>query len=121
MFRFALDHVQLAIPPGGEAAARAFYADILGLEEVPKPAELASRGGAWFRSGSVQIHLGVETPFAAARKAHPALRCEQYDALLERLAACGVDVTADPLLFNGRRHCYIADPFGNRIEIIAGS
>ena len=121
MFRFSLDHVQVAIPRGGEALAREFYAGILGLEEVTKPAELASRGGAWFKNGLVQIHLGVEADFVPARKAHPGLVCEQYDALLERLADCGVDVAPDPSPFNGKRHCYIADPFGNRIEIIAGS
>jgi catechol 2,3-dioxygenase-like lactoylglutathione lyase family enzyme len=121
MFQFALDHVQLAMPAGGEAAAREFYAGILGLEEVAKPPELASRGGAWFRNGPLSVHLGVDPQFVAAKKAHPALVCEQYDALLKRLADRGVSVTPDPLPFNGKPHCYIADPFGNRIEIIAGS
>ena len=115
---FRLDHVQLAMPASQEKVAREFYVDVLGFEEVPKPAELAKRGGAWFRSGSTNIHLGVDPEFVAAKKAHPALRCMEYDALLERLAAHAVSIQSDAIPFEGKRHCYIADPFGNRIELI---
>ena len=115
---FCLDHVQLAMPAGQEKAAREFYSDVLGFEEVPKPAELAKRGGAWFRSGSANIHLGVDPEFVAAKKAHLALRCMEYDVLLDRLAAHAVSIKPDAMLFEGKRHCYIADPFGNRIELI---
>jgi catechol 2,3-dioxygenase-like lactoylglutathione lyase family enzyme len=113
-----LDHVQLAIPTGGESRARAFYVGILGFEEVPKPAELIERGGAWFRSGGVELHLGVDEPFSPAKKAHPALRCTGYETLLKRLAANGIAVAVDSLPFQGRPHCYIEDPFGNRLELI---
>ncbi len=114
-----LDHVQLAMPPGREDDARAFYVGVLGFEEVPKPSELAARGGAWFRSGSVTFHVGVEADFRAARKAHPALCCANYTALCERLRECGIAVADDPLPFEGKPHAYVADPFGNRIELIA--
>jgi 4-hydroxyphenylpyruvate dioxygenase-like putative hemolysin len=79
----SIDHVQLAMPAGGEAVARRFYGDVLGFEEVPKPAALAGRGGVWFQSGVVQLHLGVEADFRPARKAHPALRVEGLPALIE--------------------------------------
>jgi len=81
----AIDHVQLAMPAGAEETARSFYRDLLGMNEVPKPAELAKRGGCWFESGSVQVHLGVEADFRPARKAHPAMRCADYDELIGRL------------------------------------
>jgi len=113
-----LDHVQLAIPRGGENRAREFYVDVLGFEELPKPEELAKRGGAWFRSGDVTLHVGVDETFTPATKAHPALRCVDYRALLDRLRRSGIVAMSDPLLFNGRPHCYIADPFGNRLELI---
>lgn len=113
-----LDHVQIAIPRNGEDIARAFYTGILGFEEVPKPPELANRGGAWFRSGSATLHLGVDDTFTPATKAHPAFRCVRYAELLERLRAHAVLVTEDAIPFEGRPHCYVADPFGNRIEII---
>jgi catechol 2,3-dioxygenase-like lactoylglutathione lyase family enzyme len=116
--RFAIDHVQIAMPAGGEDAARAFYADLLGFEEIPKPPVLAKRGGAWFGAGSVRIHLGVEPDFLPAKKAHVALRCAGYDELAGRLAAAGASVLDDPLPFEGKRHCYVFDPFGNRLEII---
>jgi catechol 2,3-dioxygenase-like lactoylglutathione lyase family enzyme len=113
-----LDHVQLAIPKGSEDRARAFYVDVLGFQEVPKPKELAERGGAWFRSGDVVLHLGVDEDFTPAKKAHPALRCDGYDALLARIAKHGLAISPDPVQFEGRPHCYISDPFGNRIEFI---
>jgi len=113
-----LDHVQLAMPPGGEDAARAFYARALGIDEVVKPAHLATRGGCWFQSGTVQIHLGVETDFHPAKKAHPALLCRDYTALIEKLTRAGVaceEVNDIP----GVRRCHIHDPFGNRIELLS--
>lgn len=116
--RFAIDHVQLAIPAGGEDAARAFYAGVLGFEETLKPQELAKRGGAWFGAGSVRIHLGVDPNFVPAKKAHVALRCAGYDELAVRVAAAGATVQDDSLPFEGKRHCYVFDPFGNRLEII---
>jgi len=87
-------------------------------EEIPKPDELAKRGGAWFRCGSAAIHLGVDAAFVAAKKAHPALRSANYLPLLERLARHGVSITPDDLPFDGKAHAYIEDPFGNRIELI---
>ncbi len=114
----AIDHVQLAMPPGQEQAARIFYAEILGMREIPKPAELSARGGCWFESGGVQIHLGVEQDFRPAKKAHPALRCAEYDALLSRLIAGGIHVQ-EPNDIPGVRRCHIHDCFGNRIELIA--
>jgi len=113
-----LDHVQLAIPRDGEEKARAFYVGILGFEEIPKPPELAKRGGAWFRIGNVSLHLGVDDPFTPAKKAHPALRCENYEALIHKMTDHGIKVTPDELPFEGRPHCYVSDPFGNRIELI---
>jgi catechol 2,3-dioxygenase-like lactoylglutathione lyase family enzyme len=112
-----IDHVQLAMPPGEEGRARPFYADLLGMKEIPKPAELAKRGGCWFESGSVQVHLGVEDDFRPARKAHPALRCGDYAALLERLRAAGIAIN-EPDDIPGVRRAHIHDPFGNRIELV---
>lgn len=115
---YAVDHVQLAMPEGAEANARAFYAGLLGFEERPKPPHLVVRGGVWFESGYAALHLGVDSPFVPARKAHPALRCANYAQLVERLIEHDVTVTPDPVAFDGRRHCYVADPFGNRLELL---
>lgn len=112
-----IDHVQLAMPAGGEEAARRFYGDVLGFEEVPKPAALAGRGGAWFRSGSVHLHLGVEPDFRPARKAHPALRVEGLTALIVRCVNAGHPVERDVPL-PGLERVHVADPFGNRIELL---
>jgi catechol 2,3-dioxygenase-like lactoylglutathione lyase family enzyme len=114
-----LDHVQIAAPPGCENAARNFYGGLLGMTEVPKPAALASRGGVWFQSGSLQLHVGVEQPFSPALKAHPAFSVPDgvLDSLFERLAVAGVDVAWDDALAPLRRF-YAADPWGNRIELL---
>jgi len=112
-----IDHVQLAMPVGGEDLARAFYRTLLGMKEVPKPSGLAKRGGCWFECGPVQIHLGVEEDFRPARKAHPALRCFDYYGLVARLRDAQVEVKADDSIA-GVERCHVADPFGNRIELI---
>ena len=113
----AIDHVQLAMPMGGEAQARAFYAGVLGLSEIPKPATLASRGGAWFGNGQVQLHLGVESDFRPARKAHPALLVDDLDALEAACRAAGFTPQRDHEL-PGHERFYVADPFGNRLEFL---
>lgn len=113
----ALDHVQLAMPPGGEQDADRFYCDVLGLEVVPKPEPLASRGGRWYRAGQVQLHLGVETGFRPAKKAHPALRIAGFDDLPGRLKSAEASWRWDDEL-PGTRRIYVDDPFGNRIELI---
>jgi catechol 2,3-dioxygenase-like lactoylglutathione lyase family enzyme len=105
--------VQVAAPPGCEADARAFYGDLLGLTEVAKPEPLRGRGGVWFE----QLHVGVEQDFAPARKAHPALRVDDIDAVADRLAAAGERVEWDEALPDVRRF-YTADPWGNRVEIL---
>jgi catechol 2,3-dioxygenase-like lactoylglutathione lyase family enzyme len=113
----SLDHVQLAMPAGQEARARAFYAEALGLPEKPKPPHLAVRGGCWFESDSVKIHLGVDREFRPARKAHPALLVEDLPKLVDRLRAGGYRLVDDEPL-EGYDRIYVYDPFGNRLELM---
>ena len=112
-----IDHVQLAMPPGRESEARAFYQGVLGIPEVPKPPNLAKRGGCWFERGSLRIHLGVENDFRPARKAHPALLVENLAALVSQIKDAGyICKTDEPL--EGYDRIYVDDPFGNRIELM---
>ena len=113
----ALDHVQIAIPPGGEDRAREFYSGVLGLTEVPKPSSMAGRGGCWFAGGSLNLHLGVEEDFHPAKKAHPALVVEGLDELLARGEAAGAAIKPD-VSFGGFRRFHILDRFGNRLELM---
>jgi catechol 2,3-dioxygenase-like lactoylglutathione lyase family enzyme len=117
-----LDHVQLAAPAGSEAAARHYYGDLLGLAEIEKPEPLRARGGAWFQLGDQQLHIGIDEAFRPAQKAHPAIRMadrSSLDALADRLAGAGFPVIWDDALGDVRRF-YSEDPWGNRIELIAG-
>ncbi|MCB8922208.1 MAG: glyoxalase [Ardenticatenaceae bacterium] len=112
-----MDHVQLAMPPGEEAAARHFYGELLGLDEVVKPQPLQARGGCWFAGPGTYIHLGVQANFVPARKAHPALLAADLSALFAKLEAAGVPVQWDDALPDVRRF-YAFDPFGNRLELV---
>jgi catechol 2,3-dioxygenase-like lactoylglutathione lyase family enzyme len=112
-----LDHVQIAIPAGAEAACRQFYVEVLGMTELVKPPELAKRGGLWVKSGAVEIHLGVEAEFRPARKAHPGIVVADVDALAARLAAAGHAPAWDEAI-PGVRRFFAADPLGNRLEFI---
>lgn len=114
----SIDHVQLAMPAGEEDKARAFYVHILGCAEIPKPAALAKRGGVWFQSGQVQIHLGVENDFRPARKAHPAFLVDDVEALLERVQRAGYEWDESQPPLEGYKRAHIYDPFGNRIELM---
>jgi len=113
----AIDHVQLAAPPGSEDLLRTYYADVLGMTEIPKPPALAARGGCWFQAGAVQLHLGVEKDFRPAKKAHPGLRVTGIAASAARLTAHGATVTWDDNL-PGHRRFYSEDPVGNRLEFL---
>lgn len=115
--RLTLDHVQIALPAGGEDAARAFYLAGLGLHEIPKPPALIDRGGFWASGAGTPLHFGIDPEFRPARKAHIALRIPDLDALAERLGASGYDVLWDTTLPDIRRF-FSADPAGNRIELI---
>jgi catechol 2,3-dioxygenase-like lactoylglutathione lyase family enzyme len=112
-----LHHVQLAIPTAGEAACRAFWGGVLGMQEVDKPPVLAARGGCWFRGGALEVHLGVEENFAPARKAHPGILISGLRELAGALEEAGVEVIWDDE-FPGHDRIYAADPFGNRLEFL---
>ncbi|HET6353374.1 VOC family protein [Streptomyces sp.] len=121
----AVDHVQLAAPSGAEDALRAYYTDVLGMTEIPKPPVLAARGGCWFQAGAVQLHLGIETAPAGggechcrpAKKAHPGLRVTRIEAYAARLQEHGAKVIWDDSL-PGHRRFYSEDPVGNRLEFL---
>lgn len=114
-----IHHVQIACPQGAEDALRAFYGVVVGLDEIPKPAALAARGGVWFRAGSQELHCGVEDGFRPARKAHPAFAVDDIDAVAAALEASGAEVTWDGKV-PGVRRFHTSDPVGNRVEFQQG-
>jgi catechol 2,3-dioxygenase-like lactoylglutathione lyase family enzyme len=111
----SLHHVQVSGPAGCEDAMRSFYGGVLGMTELEKPERLRRRGGAWFRSGSLEIHVGIEEGFRPARKAHPGIAVDDVDALAERVAASGAPVEWDDAI-PGVRRFHTSDPMGNRLE-----
>ena len=116
----SLDHVQLAMPHGEEAKARAFYGELLGLEETEKPAVLKARGGVWFKIADFGLHLGVMQDFIPATKAHPAFCVTNLDVLANRLLSAKLDINWDDAL-TGVTRFYVFDPFGNRLEFLEAS
>ncbi len=116
-FNFEIDHVQIAIPKGGEETGRAFFGELLGWQELPKPADMAKRGGCWFACGDRQVHLGAEADFRPALKAHVALNTDRLDELRARLEKAGYTTTDDTDV-EARQRFFTHDPFGNRIEFL---
>lgn len=112
-----IHHVQLGAPPGSEVTARAFWVGTLGFEEIAKPPALAARGGCWFRSSDIEIHVGIEVDFRPQAKAHPGLMVRSLDDVARRLVAAGHSVQRDEK-YPGMRRFYCADPFGNRLEFV---
>ena len=117
MAALAIDHVLVAMPRGGEEAARGFYRDLLGLPEIAKPSDMAGRGGCWFDLGPQQLHLGVDVDFRPSTKAHIALATGDLAALRSRFVAAGV-ATNDGVQVAGRTRFFTQDPFGNRLEFV---
>ena len=114
----SIDHVQIAMPAGEEDRARAFYIDQLGFAEIPKPPDLARRGGAWFESENVQLHIGVEADFRPARKAHPAFLVDDLDSLIAKAQSAGYESDTSQPPLDGYKRAHVFDPFGNRIELM---
>ena len=114
----AIDHINLAIPSGEEEKGRVFYTNLLGFTEMPKPHQLAKRGGAWFKSGVVQLHLGSDDDFHPAHKAHPAFIVDNLDAMLEKIQLAGYETDSSQPPLDGYKRAHIFDPFGNRIELM---
>jgi catechol 2,3-dioxygenase-like lactoylglutathione lyase family enzyme len=114
----SIDHVQIAMPAGEEDKARRFYVEQLGFMEIPKPSDLAKRGGAWLQAGTVQLHLGVEAEFRPARKAHPAFVVDELDALLATVQGAGYEIDTSQPPLDGYKRVHVFDPFGNRIELM---
>ncbi len=113
----AIDHVQIVMPPGGEDKARQFFGKLLGLQEIPKPDDMAKGGGCWFGIGTQQLHCGVEADFTPALKAHVALAAENLDNLRVKLENAGYQTQEDTVI-KGRERFFTHDPFGNRIEFM---
>lgn len=114
----SIHHVQVAMPAGGEVQARAFYRDVLGFREVEKPESLKPKGGVWFETGNLQVHLGVDAEFVPAKKAHVAYLVADLGAVRNRVVSAGLPVVEDDDL-PGFERFYTSDPFGNRVEILA--
>jgi len=115
-----IDHVQVAAPRGRDDEARAFYGDLLGMDELPKPEAIRARGGCWFRAGAQELHVGVEEPFSPARKAHPGFVVSDLDAVRARFRAAGIDYEDDAKI-EGTDRLFVHDPFGNRLEVRRGA
>lgn len=111
-----IDHVQICIPKASEEEARKFYSGLLGLEEVEKPEELKAGGGAWFKAGNIELHLGVEDN-SVKTKYHPAFEIEKIDEVKSMLLENGIKLK-DEIQIPGRKRFSFFDPFGNRIELL---
>lgn len=116
-FLIGIDHIQIAAPPQSEEQAREFYGNLLGMEEIPKPGNLQSRGGCWFKCGAQEVHIGIQADFTPAKKAHPGFTVHALEQLKSRLETAGYEISEEPPIA-GRARFFTHDPFGNRIEFL---
>ena len=113
-----IDHIQLAMPEHGEEKAREFYINLLGFHEIPKPTDLAKRGGVWFQFAEVQLHLGVEKDFRPTKKGHPAFLVDNLSDFIYKAKSLGIEIDNSQPELEGFRRVHLFDPFGNRIEFV---
>jgi len=113
-----VQHAQITIPRGAENEARKFYCEFLGLNEIPKPEALLTRGGFWLEVGAFQIHIGTEDDVDRAKtKAHIAYEVENLNAWRERLESNQVKIIESVAIPDYSRFEF-RDPFGNRVEFL---
>ncbi|HJQ25007.1 MAG TPA: VOC family protein [Blastocatellia bacterium] len=115
----ALHHVNVTVPPDREAAAKEFYAHVLGLAEIYKPDASRSRG-AWYQLGAVQLHLSIEAAQPPSRR-HVCYQVRDVEAAERHFRAAGVEILDDERPLPGVRRFFLRDPGGNRIEITEGA
>ena len=120
IFLTGIDHIQIAAPSSSEDAARRFYGELLGMEEIPKPDNLKARGGCWFRCGLHEVHIGIQQDFMPAKKAHPGFTVDALEQLQSRISEAGYLINEEQPI-DGRSRFFTHDPFGNRIEFLSFS
>jgi catechol 2,3-dioxygenase-like lactoylglutathione lyase family enzyme len=106
-------HVSLNVRDVEEA--RRFYVEVLGLEEIPRPA--FPFPGAWLRSGGQEIHLIRQEGQRAPEGQHFAFHVDDVDGAAAALAARGVAVGGPMDVPGAGRQAFLRDPSGNLIEL----
>ncbi len=111
-----LDHIQICIPTGKENEARQFYAEVIGLTEIPKPQELIPNGGLWYQIADIQLHIGTEDEINKSKR-HPAFEVTDIQAARTHLENHGIKIKEEKQVPGQIRFSFI-DPFDNRIELL---
>ena len=115
----SIHHVNVTVPKSLEDAAKHFYGVVMGLTEVPKPAESRGRGGAWYQLGDLQLHLSIENGLGeeCISKRHVCYTVADLAEAERRFREAGVEILPDDLPTPGWSRFYVRDPGGNRLEI----
>ena len=111
-----VDHVQICIPPGTEAAARDFYENVLGFHKIQKPDSLQARPTQWFQNGDVELHIAVD-PVKERTRQHPALVVENIDTIRDHLLQHNIKIQDEPPIPDRKRFSFL-DPWNNKIEFM---
>ena len=111
-----IQHVSIPMPVGGNAQARAFYGDQLGLEEKKVPSSLDANMLVWFRLGDDELHVFAEEGETKSPGQHLCIQVDDVQAWRKNLSDKGVNIEETEAIVN-RPRFFIQDPFENRIEI----
>ena len=121
-----LNHVALHVADV-EASIR-FYRDVLGLEELPRPA--FNFPGAWLRigpgnsaqNGVQELHLIQRAPketedYSFPRERHYAMRVVEIEAAAARLREHNVQFEGPHTRPDGAKQIFFRDPDQHRVEL----
>jgi catechol 2,3-dioxygenase-like lactoylglutathione lyase family enzyme len=109
-----LDHCSVIITD--VERSRRFYRDILGLKEINKPRTF-DFVVVWFELGNHQLHLLLKDKADTISPRHFALRVTDVAAARTYFRERGIPIQ-ETTPIPGADRFFIADPDGNRIEII---
>ena len=115
-----LAHVNIRAPEALIEAVRAFYRDVIGLRDGPRP-PLRSRG-YWLYAGERDVlHLTIDPRIERAsgggRLDHVAFAASDLDATIARLEAAGIAYERGDVPPLGQVQLFLTDPAGIGVEL----
>ncbi|UFH53195.1 VOC family protein [Spirosoma sp. KNUC1025] len=108
-----LDHILICIPERTTTEARAFYREVLGLEEIPGN---HPSGAIWFKIADIQLHIREEAGGNYSKR-HPAFEVSNLEETRQELMKKGLSIEYSSEI-DGRQRFFFHDPFANRFELL---
>ena len=118
-----LDHVNLRVPPELLEPVRAFYIDLVGLRDGPRPPISSGSHGYWLYAGACAVvHLSLGNTDSSASHgsgyfSHVAFACTDLAAARARLDDAGAAHRVQVLDDGAQVQVFVVDPAGITVEL----